>query len=96
MSRQKKLAELHARTDQDLITLLDRELERALTMPIHQGATPALFSRLEAVYTTVQNTLPMIRVAEERARLDAKLNRLRTALDCAERLSFTQTITASC
>lgn len=69
MSRQAKLAELRAKTDRQLVTLIRRALDDGLRSP----------AEAERAYSEVLALLPAVRdVTEtERRRLESKLARLR-------------------
>ena len=73
MSRQAKLADLTAKTDRQLVTLIQSRLDDGLRSP----------AEAERVYSEVLTLLPTVRnVPEaERRRLESKLARLREILD---------------
>lgn len=79
-----KLAELRARTDRDLVRILNADLERSLAQA-SVAATARSFFRIqaEAVYDRAKALLPNLSglSADERAQLEAKLKELGMALD---------------
>jgi len=79
-----KLAELRARTDRDLVRILNADLERSLALASVAATRHSVFrSQAEAMYTRAKNLLPKLygATAEERAQLEAKLKELGMALD---------------
>jgi len=84
MSNHAKLAELRARTDRDLLTLIQRELDRAL--PLADAAAnreSAFYGEAEKAYRSVITLLskaPNMR-QNERARIEAAVKELRFTLD---------------
>ena len=85
-----KLAELRAKTDQELVNIIDSELERGLrTAFMTEAAKEASDSdsaqlphiRAEAAYAEALKLLPMVDDHSERRRLEKKLRQLREALD---------------
>ena len=71
-----KLEELRAKTDRQLLTLVNHRIESALRCP------PANASSVRAAYTEVRNLLPVIFDVSpaERSRLHARLEQLRQRL----------------
>jgi hypothetical protein len=82
--RTQKLIALRARTDHDLLTLIERELDRCHTL-INTETAPnsRVLDRAEQSLTAAKALLP--RIAElnfsDRLRLEAKQEQLRTLLD---------------
>ena len=79
-----KLAELRARTDRDLVRILNADLERALALASVAATRHSVFrSQAETMYTRAKKLLPKLSgvTAEELAQLDARLKDLRLALD---------------
>ena len=85
-----KFAELRAKTDQELVKIIDNELERGLHFAIMtEGAKPASDSdsarppdiRAETAYAEALKLLPVVDDHSERRRLEKKLRQLREALD---------------
>lgn len=79
-----KLAVLRARTDRDVLILVQRELDRgfALVSVANVGASP-LFVQAEKAYARAQSLLPRIAglSAAERSALEARLEDLGSRLD---------------
>jgi hypothetical protein len=75
MSNTGKLAELRGRTDRELLVLIQRELDRALTLADVAAAEKAY----DRTVTLLPN-VPDVR-QEERAHVDATLKELRRRLD---------------
>jgi len=79
-----KLAELRARTDRDLVRILNADLERSLALASVAATKRSVFrSQAEAMYTRAKTLLPKLSglTADEQARLEAKLKELAMALD---------------
>ena len=85
-----KLAELRAKTDQELVKVIDKELERGLHFALMtEGVKEASDSdsaqqpniRAEAAYAEALKLLPMVDRHSERRRLEKKLRQLRETLD---------------
>jgi hypothetical protein len=79
-----KLAELRARTDRDLVRILDVDLERALALASVAATSHSIFrSQAEAMYTRAKRLLPQLYevTARERAELESKLKELSMALE---------------
>ena len=79
-----KLAELRAKTDQDLVSIIDHVLEVGLllgatNMPV-DSAEP-LHGRAEGMYANTLTLLPKVEDVSERRRLEGRLNQLRERLD---------------
>jgi hypothetical protein len=96
-----KIAELRAKTDQDLLKIVGKELERGLALAsISKAKQSALHTKAEVIYTKAKALLPTISEASghELAKLKAKVNELRTALDqapeCAPECAEEREITA--
>ena len=84
-----KLAELRAKTDRELVWVIDRELELGLRFALlaeqtetANGLGPARGShvRAEAAYAEAAKLLPRVDDPGERRRLERKLKHLRDAL----------------
>jgi hypothetical protein len=79
-----KLAELHARTDADLISILNADLERGLALANVAASKRSVFrSEAESVYARAKLLLPRLSEISERdnATLERKLKELGMALD---------------
>ena len=79
-----KLAELRARTDRDLVRILNADLERGLALASVAATRHSVFrSQAEAMYTRAKTLLPKLSglTAEELAQLEAKLKELSMALE---------------
>jgi hypothetical protein len=84
MSRESKLVELQRKTDEDLLTLVRRELDRGLTLAdVAVTIQSPLCAQAERAYKTVKAWLPLIscRDRDERRKLEFRLKELRAALD---------------
>jgi hypothetical protein len=84
MSRESKLIELQRKTDEDLLTLVRRELDRGLTLAdVAVTVQSPLCAQAERAYKTVKAWLPLIsgRDRDERQELEFRLKELRAALD---------------
>ena len=84
MSNHSKLAELRARTDRQLLVLIERELDRALVLAdVAANRDSAFYGEAEKAYRSVITLLPKapnIR-EDERARVEAAVKELRFTLD---------------
>jgi hypothetical protein len=79
-----KLAELRARTDRDLVRILNADLERALALASVAATKQSVFrSQAEAMYNRARTLLPELSgaSADEHAQLESKLKELGMALD---------------
>ena len=85
-----KLAELRAKTDQELVNIIDGELERGLRTAFMTEAAKKASDfdsvqpphiRAETAYAEALKLLPMVDDHSERRRLEMKLRQLREALD---------------
>lgn len=79
-----KLAELRARTDRDLVRILNADLERGLALASVAATGHSVFRfQAEALYTRSKTLLPQLSglTADEQAELTAKLKELAMALD---------------
>jgi hypothetical protein len=79
-----KLAELRARTDRDLVRILNADLERALVLASVAASRHSVFrAQAEAMYTRTKTLLPQLSEvnASERAELEAKQKELGMALE---------------
>lgn len=84
MFRESKLADLRGKTDRDLVFLLNRELNRGLTLA-EMAATKEgpLFEESERAYQMVKTCLPLVSnlSRDERREMQLTLKELRSALD---------------
>ena len=94
-SKMTKLAELRARTDRQLIQIINNELERGLHLALlaaeaesayHFGVTELHDAEAEKVCAYALSLLPRVDDTNERRRLESKLLRLRAALDGQRRV----------
>jgi hypothetical protein len=79
-----KLAELRARTDRDLVRILNADLERSLALANVAATRRSVFrSQAEAMYNRAKILLPRLSgvTAGERTELETKLKELGMALD---------------
>jgi hypothetical protein len=79
-----KLAELRARTDRDLVRILNADLERSLALANVAATRRSIFRmQAEAMYTRARTLLPELSgaTADELAELESKLKELGMALD---------------
>jgi hypothetical protein len=79
-----KLAELRARTDRDLVRILNADLERSLALANVAATRRSVFrTEAEAVYIRAKILLPELSgtTAGEHAELQSKLKELGMALD---------------
>lgn len=79
-----KLAELRARTDRDLVRILNADLERSLALANVAATRRSVFrSQAEATYSHAKVLLPKLSGATpaEIAKLETKLKELGMALD---------------
>lgn len=84
MSNDAKLAELHAKTDRELLILILRELDRALTLAdVAVNRESAFYDEAENAYRKVLTLLPKApdMCQGDRARIDGKIEELRFRLD---------------
>jgi hypothetical protein len=84
MPRESKLVELQRKTDEDLLALVRRELDRGLTLAdVAATIQSPLCAKAERAYRTVKAWLPLIsgRDRDERRELEFRLKELRAALD---------------
>ncbi|MBZ5620636.1 MAG: hypothetical protein LAQ69_18215 [Acidobacteriia bacterium] len=84
MSNQAKLAELRAKTDRELLTLIQPELDRGMALAnVAASKGSPLYAQAEKVYETVM--MLVLRIAglrrRDRVRAERKLKELRLALD---------------
>lgn len=79
-----KLAELRARTDRDLVRILNADLERSIALASVAATGQSVFRfQAEAVYARAKVLLPKLSgvSADEMVELEAKLKELGMALD---------------
>ena len=84
MTQLSKLAELRAKTDQDLVSIIDNALEVGLLIAAtdpHVDSAAQLHGRAEEISADTLMLIPKIEDVSERRRLEGKLNRLRESLD---------------
>ena len=94
MSNHSKLAELRARTDRELLVLIERELDRALVLAdVAANREAAFYGEAEKAFRSVITLLPKApnMGRNERVRIEAAVKALRFTLDqvpAAARASF--------
>jgi len=79
-----KLAQLRAKTDRDLVALIDKALENGLLLADVEpdvDAAGVLHGRAADIYTDTVMLVALVEDMQERRRLEDKLDRLRGALD---------------
>jgi hypothetical protein len=79
-----KLAELRARTDRDLVRILNADLDRSLALATVAATGRSVFRvQAEAMYSRAKTLLPKLSgaTADELAELEGKLKELGMALD---------------
>jgi hypothetical protein len=79
-----KLAELRARTDRDLVRILNADLERSLALASVAATRHSVFrSQAEAIFTRAKVLLPNLSglTPDELAQLEGKLKELSMLLD---------------
>ena len=79
-----KLAELRARTDRDLVRILNVDLDRGLAQASVAASAQSVFqSQAEAVYRRAKTLLPQLSgaTADELAELESKVKELCMALE---------------
>jgi hypothetical protein len=86
ISEHAKLAELRAKTDRQLIRLINNDLELGLKLAIitycdDPASVEERRARAERAYGEAGNLLPKVYSLSERLRLEKKLIELRAALD---------------
>lgn len=84
MSNTRKLASLRAKTDQELLVLIERELDRALTLAdLATNRESGFYGEAEKAYRKVVTLLPEAPDMRqgERARIEAAVKELRRRLD---------------
>jgi hypothetical protein len=82
--RTRKLLTLRARTDHDLLVLVNRELDRGFALlDVATTRNSPLFAQAERAFATAAAMLPRISClsAEERQGIEAKLRQLRSRMD---------------
>jgi hypothetical protein len=83
-AQQSKLAELRARTDRDLVRIIDNALEVALLLAANEpDVDPAggLHRRAADIYADAVMLVEKVEDVREQRRLEGKLRQLRNALD---------------
>ena len=84
MSKQAELVQLRSKTDRDLLILVQRELDRGLTLAdVATTKASPLYAQAERVYRTVKALLPgIVHLSEdERRELEGKLRELYVELE---------------
>ena len=79
-----KLIELRRKTDRELPEMIERELERALTLAsVAATSSSPLRKQADTIYSRMRVLLPVVDSISpaERSRLESKLDELRAALD---------------
>ena len=78
-----KLAELRAKTDQDLVRIIDHAVEVGLLLvtDTHVDSAGPLHVRAEEIYANTLTLIPKVEDVGERRRLEDKLKLLRESLD---------------
>ena len=82
--RTRKLVTIRNKTDHDLLVLVQRELDRGLTLvDVATIRTSPLFAQAEKAFVAATAILPRIAglSAGDRQRIDAKVEQLRSRLD---------------
>jgi hypothetical protein len=98
MSNTRKLASLRAKTDEELLVLIQRELDRALTLAdMAVNRESAFYGEAEKAYRKVVTLLPKAPDMRqgERARIEAGVKELRFRLDQVPAAARTQRYPAS-
>ena len=88
MSRESKLVELRRKTDRELVILVQRELDRGLTLAgVAATKESPLFAQAEKAYRNVKAVLPLIAGMnrDQRRELELKFKELCAALDRLQR-----------
>jgi hypothetical protein len=81
-----KLAELRAKTDWQLLAVIERGLERGLVLAsVAATRDSALYMQAKLAYEEAHKLLPTIYGLSQPRQLEAKLKELRAALDRAPR-----------
>ena len=96
--RTRKLVSIRHRTDQDLVILVQRELDRGLTLvAVATTRTSPLFAQAEKSYDTARAILPRISDLNEgeRLHLESRLRELRSRLDQVPAFARVERYTAS-
>jgi len=94
-----KLAELRAKTDRDLVRILDAELDRGLALANVAASRRSVFrAQAEGVYTQVRALLPRMSGLSraELAELEWKLKELSMALELAAGATDAEREMATC
>ena len=79
-----KLAELRAKTDQDLVSIIDNALEVGLLIAAtetHVDSARPFHGRAEEIYANTVMLISKVENLRERRRLEERLRELRNALD---------------
>ena len=96
--RTRKLLTLRARTDHDLLVLVNRELDRGFALSdMATSRNSPLFAQAEKAYHTVRAILPRISDLNEddRLHLESRLKGLRSRLDQVPAFARVERYTAS-
>jgi len=84
MSSPSKLVELRRKTDRELPVLIQRELERGLTLAsVAASSSSPLRKKADNIYEKMKALFPVVDGIDsaQRAQLESKLDELRAALD---------------
>jgi hypothetical protein len=96
--RTRKLVSIRNRTDHDLLILVQRELDRGLTLvAVATTTTSPLFAQAEKAHETARAILPRISDLGEgdRRHLESRLKELRVRLDQVATFAKVERYTAS-
>jgi hypothetical protein len=96
--RTRKLVSIRHKTDHDLLILVQRELDRGLTLvAVATTRTSLLFAQAEKAYVTATAILPRISSISQgdRLRIESGLKELRSQLDQVPTFAKVERYTAS-
>ena len=81
--RTRKLLTLRARTDHDLLVLVNRELDRGFALDVAATRNSPLFAQAEKALAAVTTMLPRIAglSADDRQCIEAKVKQLRSRIE---------------
>ncbi|HEY2016224.1 MAG TPA: hypothetical protein VGH38_22125 [Bryobacteraceae bacterium] len=97
-SQTRKLSVIHARTDHDLLVLINRELDRAFALlDAAASRNSPLFTQAERSSATAKQLLPRIchLSEDDRVRVETRLKDLRARLERAPGVSKLQSFPAA-
>ena len=83
-AQQSKLAELRAKTDYDLVSIIDNAMELGLLLAANEpdvDPVGVLHRRAADIYADAVMLVEKVEAVRERRRLEEKLGRLRNTLD---------------